>query len=190
MVQAEGPILTARLAKLTAYRFGLDRLRGARERQILDRLPAELIRRSANGDEVAWPLSIDARAYRDFRVPGDERTVTEVPYEELRNAMCDAVRRSFALGYEDCLRETARIFGWSRLGSQVRDRLDGVLRAAVNERALVVDGERLRASFLGPKFVGTLRQGYAGNSCGRTSRSNAAARRTDTDCVCGGGSVT
>ncbi|WP_454293541.1 AAA domain-containing protein [Salana multivorans] len=146
VVQAEGPILTARLAKLTAHRFGLDRLRGARERQILDRLPAELIRRSANGDEVAWPLSINARAYRDFRVPGDERTVTEVPYEELRNAMCDAVRRSFALGYEDCLRETARIFGWSRLGSQVRDRLDGVLRAAVNERALVVDGERLRAS--------------------------------------------
>lgn len=144
VVAAEGPILTARLAKLTAHRFGLDRLRETREKQILDRLPAGLVRRSANGDRVAWPEGTDHAAYRDFRVPGDERTVADVPYEELRNAMLQVVRSAFSLGHEDCLRETARVFGWSRLGSNVRDRLDGVLHAAAHEGLLVPDGEQWR----------------------------------------------
>lgn len=146
VIEAEGPILTSRLAKLVAHRFGLDRMRGTREGQILRLLPRERVRRSPNGDSVAWPEGVSADDYRAFRSPGDARVVADVPYEELRNAMVAVVRSAYSMGEDDLLRETARVFGWTRLGANVRERLGSVLGAAVREGDLVSEGVSLRAS--------------------------------------------
>jgi hypothetical protein len=144
VVEKEGPILLDRLARITARRFDLGRVRGTRAEQILRSLPAGLVHRSANGDEVAWPRPLEPNTYAGYRVPGEVRDVADVPYEELRNGMAAVVRSAFGIDEADLLKETARLFGWSRLGSNVRERLAGVLEAATREGVLVQDGGRIR----------------------------------------------
>ncbi|MDM8084880.1 DUF4011 domain-containing protein [Cellulomonas cellasea] len=146
VVNAEGPILVDRLARVTARRFELARVRGSRAEQMLRMLPGGVVVRSANGDLVAWPRALEPNSYAGYRVPGESRDASDVPYEELRNGMVAVVRGAFRIDEEELLRETARLFGWSRLGSNVRDRLAGVVVAAVTEGFLVHDGGRLRGA--------------------------------------------
>lgn len=136
VVNVEGPVLADRLARVVGNRFGLSRVREARRDQILALAPRGRRRKAKNGDTVYWPETIDPGSYAEFRVPGARRDVDEIPYQELRNAMLDVVRRAHGLRREDLLRETARLFGVTRLGARIRDRLDGVLKAAKEEGML------------------------------------------------------
>lgn len=151
VVEEEGPILLDRLISLVGARFGFGRIRESRREQLLSHLDRSSIRRSANGDHVAWPDGVEAQSYTGFRVPppGHQRAIDQVPYEELRNALVYVVCSSHGIGRIDALRETARLFGVTRLGSIVRGRLDAVIKAAAKERLISVDGDDLVPSSTG-----------------------------------------
>src|SRR5699024_3147369 len=108
VIEAEGPVLSERLARLVAARFGLTRERQSRRDQILTLAPVTQRVRARNGDTVYWPEGVDRDAFDFFRVPaaGDDRDITDVPYAELRNAMMHAVTASHGMNKEDALRET------------------------------------------------------------------------------------
>jgi hypothetical protein len=144
VLAAEAPILEARLARLVAYRFGLERVTEVRLQQVIRCIPPGVVQASANGDRVAWAPTTDRTAYGDYRVPGDVRDIGDVPYEELRNAMVDIVRTSYGIDAADLLRESAREFGCTRLGTNVRGRLEGVLEAAIREGRLTQTGVQVR----------------------------------------------
>ncbi|MFD6176394.1 MULTISPECIES: DUF3320 domain-containing protein [unclassified Isoptericola] len=147
VVRVEGPVLADRLARVVAARFGLTRLRESRRVQLVGLVPRGLAREAANGDVVVWPDGVDPAAYDMVRAPeqGAKRDIADVPYPELRNAMVAVVRAAHGVSAADALRETARTFGVVRLGAQVRDRLEGVLAAAVREGVLAERGGRVVA---------------------------------------------
>ena len=105
------------------------------------------MRRSANGDMVVWPPGSEPSRYKDFRepLPGQQRPLTAVPYEELRNAMVEVARDSHGASREAIIRETARLFGISRLASVARPRLEAALTAAVSEGRLLLRDETITA---------------------------------------------
>lgn len=140
LIDAEAPILSGRLVQLLAARFDVSRVRESRRKQLLQYIGEHGPQTAANGDVVVWPKNVQPSAYREFRVPesGTKRDVQTIPYEELRNAMVHVTRSAHGADVENLLRETARLFGVTRLASQVRPRLEGVLSAACQEGWLLV----------------------------------------------------
>ncbi len=139
-IAAEAPILVDRLVQVVAHRFGLSRVHPRRSQQLQREVLEYNVRRSENGDHVVWAAGVDPQAYSGFRVPvpGAQRPLTAVPYEELRNAMVQVARDAYGADREAIIRETARLFGTGRLASVARPRLETALTAAVRERRLVL----------------------------------------------------
>lgn len=144
VLAVEGPMLADRLVRITARRFSLYSLREARRQSLLDAIRPEQVRVSPNGDVVVWPRELDPATWTLHRRPvGEAREIADVPYDELRNAMVDVVRRAHGIDRDDLLRQTAQAFGVARVASRVRPRLEDVLAAALTEGALTEVGEHL-----------------------------------------------
>ncbi|GAB4005060.1 DUF4011 domain-containing protein [Nocardioides ultimimeridianus] len=131
VIDAEGPVAMARLLRLTARRFNLNTVRAARAAEILRLVPRERVRTSRQFGDFAWPARLDPTGWTGFRYvdPDASRTLEEVAPEEIRNAM-RAVLDEFEIELaDDLLRRTAELFGVTRLGANVRSRLEGVYHA-------------------------------------------------------------
>ncbi|GAA1871999.1 DUF3320 domain-containing protein [Myceligenerans crystallogenes] len=141
---AEGPVLADRLGKVVAQQFGLSRVRQNRIDSIVALVPPRAISVSANGDRVVWPAGGGPADYTTFRVPTatDTRAVTDIPYEELRNAMIAHVRVAHGMRELELLRAVGRTFG-TTLSAKVRERLEDILDAAVREGRLRRDHDHI-----------------------------------------------
>jgi hypothetical protein len=131
VIEVEGPIHVERLVRIVARRFGLNAVRQARAAEIAKLIPRAQLRRSKRFGDFAWPFSIDPATWTAFRCEGDspQRTLHEIAPEEIINAM-EAVRDNVPDldGMNDLIRRTAEQFGVSRLGPNVRARLEAVYK--------------------------------------------------------------
>lgn len=134
IIEAEGPIEEQRLARVLGYRFGLSRVSQSRIAQILACTSTRPERNRRFGT-FYWPSTIVPDRYTGFRPRYDTEltlSVNEISHRELGNAMVDVLRKYGALSESDLLRETMWIFGWYRMGYQIRERLEAVLSWAVS----------------------------------------------------------
>jgi hypothetical protein len=141
VVAAEGPIPVDRLVRLVAQGFGLTRVLDARKAAILRHLPSEL--RTDEVEPVIWPpdkAPEDWTGYR--RTPNRlQRPAKEVPLREIANAMADVARGAAGISSDELRAEMKTIFGWTRLGSEIAERLDAAFELGLRTgRLQVVDG--------------------------------------------------
>lgn len=131
-VEAEGPMHSARLAKLVAGGFGLDRVAQARAAAILKAVPSEL--RPRGDREFIWPAGIDPSEWRLVRrsPKGAERKVEHVPIVEIANAMRVAAQVNGGMSEDELLREALALFGGARRTAAIKSRLDDALRYALD----------------------------------------------------------
>lgn len=127
VIETEGPVETARLARIVARRFGLSAVRAARVDEITKLIPRGQLRKSRLGS-FAWPSGLDPSTWNGFRYvdPEGSRTLDEVAPEEIANAMIAVAAEYPGSSKEDLLRRTAELFGIVRLGANVRARLEAV----------------------------------------------------------------
>lgn len=127
IIEAEGPVEVARLIRMAARRFGLNQVRTARVEEIRRLVPRGVVRRGPLGS-FAWPENLDPEGWRGFRSVDDPptRSLEEVAPEEIANAMRSVLADAPAVDVETLIRRTAEIFGISRLGANVRARLEAV----------------------------------------------------------------
>lgn len=138
LVDVEGPIVEDRLARTISRGFGLARTSAARRKTILEAVPKELVRTYQLGTFV-WPSTIDPGAWRGYRrtPPGCVRPLTEIPPEELVNAMA-AIASSEDVTSDDALfRRTLAVFDQRRLTRVARERLRACLLMAEQAGRLV-----------------------------------------------------
>ena len=128
VIETEGPVETARLARVVARRFGLSTVRAARVDDITELIPRSQVKKSRLG-AFAWPAGLDPSTWTGFRYvdPEGSRSLDEVAPEEIANAM-KAVANEYQGTQEDVLRRTAELFGIVRLGANVRTRLEAVYK--------------------------------------------------------------
>ncbi|WP_062377042.1 DUF4011 domain-containing protein [Demequina pelophila] len=140
VVEIEGPVEEARLARIVANRCGLGTVRRTRIDAILAALPRERRERTPLGTFV-WPEGVTPESYAGFRPTPDgvDRPLDEVSPHELANAMASVARSAHGIEAEELMRETARVFDFSRLTARVRGRLEGVLAWATAEGRLAVE---------------------------------------------------
>lgn len=134
VIEAEGPIGSARLARIVARRFGLNAVRAARAEDITKLIPRGQLHKSRLGS-FAWPASLDPATWTGFRFvdPDGSRSLDEVAPEEIANAMHAVLAEYPESSVEDVLRRTAELFGIVRLGANVRSRLEAVYKKLPSE---------------------------------------------------------
>ena len=131
VVIQEGPVHRDRVLRLVREAWGVGRA-GARIATAYDGILAGLkatgIRQDRNG--FLWSSDEDLT---DVRVPTDDedsiRRVSEVPREELMLAVERFVADAQPIMKADVTEQVARIFGWRRLGPEIRDKIEKAIAA-------------------------------------------------------------
>ncbi|HEX7176905.1 MAG TPA: hypothetical protein VF240_16715 [Pyrinomonadaceae bacterium] len=75
------------------------------------------------------------------QVPWTLRDVEHIPPEEIQAAMLLIVGHAVGIGVDSLLSETARLFGFSRVGDRIRERLLGQLKSLTRARKLALSGD-------------------------------------------------
>ncbi len=149
VVEEEGPV-TDRLALDRVRRaWGLKRA-GGRVQEAFDQAVRQLVARALverDGDALRMPgASLEA-----VRVPGaDEATrrgAEDVPLVELALAITHATRAARGSADVDALTmQVAKLFGWTRRGGAIQERLDAALELAASRGQVELVGGRVSAA--------------------------------------------
>lgn len=143
VVDAEGPVLEARLVKLVAAAFDLSRVSAGRAETIRACLPTAV--RDEHG--FYWPPTRARGAWTGFRPAGDTpRPLDEVSLEEIGNAMVALCRAGMGMARDELVRETAAVFGGKRVTPAIRTRADEALAHALAAGRLVDAGQLVHAA--------------------------------------------
>ncbi|WP_148612643.1 AAA domain-containing protein [Nocardioides rubriscoriae] len=128
VIETEGPVELGRLARIVARRFGLNAVRTARVEDIVKLVPRAQVRKNRKLGDFAWPSRLDPETWAGFRIAGQDgsRTLDEIAPQEIANAMLAVLEECNLEFVDDLLRQTAELFGITRLGANVRARLEAV----------------------------------------------------------------
>lgn len=125
IIKSEAPISKKLLTKKVVLGWNITRL-GSRVENRLSSILQEL-RRAGNlkktvvGDmSYYWRIDQNPEDYMDYRVASedkDKRNLEDIPPYEIANAMKDIISSQISLSKSDMIRETARVFGFTRTGA-------------------------------------------------------------------------
>lgn len=150
IVATEAPLLFDTLCSEVAFAWGLQRA-GSRVREVVRAAVKRsgLGMRSAGKREFVWTRELSANPYKGFRIPGEEdlkaRTAREICPEEIANAAAQVLILNISMGKDDLARETAKVFGITRLGNKVRSFFDEGIELLKRSGGCRVEGENLVA---------------------------------------------
>lgn len=85
-----------------------------------------------NGNKVYWKSSQDPDQYKEFRVPSDienRRSIDNIPFIEVVNAVrFEETKFGRQRKTEDVIKDTAELFGFSRIGKTIREVLEEAIK--------------------------------------------------------------
>ena len=73
----------------------------------------------------------------------ERRDMADIPPEEIVNAICEIVKNQFALSATDLVREVGKVFGFTRLGNNMKTVISECVTIAVKAGLIKADGERI-----------------------------------------------
>jgi very-short-patch-repair endonuclease len=148
IVNTEAPLLFDILCSEVASAWGLQRA-GSRIRELVriavkhNGLP---VRRSGKR-EFVWTKELSEKPYEGFRVPGERdsktRTAEEICPEEIANTAAQVLALHISMGQDDLTRETASVFGITRLGNKVRSSFEEGIELMKKNGGCRIEGESL-----------------------------------------------
>lgn len=137
VIETEGPVQSARLARLVAGSFGLSRVHAERARSIQALVPGK-----ADPEGFFWPAGQGPATWFRMRPdPQRQRRIEEIHSIEIANAMAELCRASGGLAVDDLLSQTARVFGFQRLGASTSEWLRKGLVAAQQTGRIRQEGD-------------------------------------------------
>lgn len=153
VVGACGPIHDDLAGHAVAAAWGLQQLGSTIRRQLTEaRVSLPPDERPVLRGDFLWPAGVDPTGWRGIRIPDDnpdsQRPAQYIPPEEIANAAAWVLTRAVGgLDRDDLCRETAQVFGISRLGHRVRQVMEsGVDLLLSDGRAQEVAGQIRAAS--------------------------------------------
>ncbi|MEX2374101.1 MAG: DUF3320 domain-containing protein, partial [Dehalococcoidia bacterium] len=146
IVSAEGPVSLESAARRIAPTWGLDRVSARAVDRVRKLVPTEQVYlQAADSGDFLWPVDAPPEGYLGFRVPDGDghgaRQATELPLEEVANAAHHILASHFSAPMDELVRETARLFGFQRLGRIVDERMRMGIELLVERKAVRVEGE-------------------------------------------------
>ncbi len=146
VVAVEAPVHEELVARRVVACWSIAKLTARVKRRLEEELVA-LARRKAvdRRGEFVWGALHPSDAYTMFRGPTDERDADMLPPEEVANAAAYVLSRALSLPRDELARETARLFGISRMGAKVTAAIAAGIDVLVARRRCRVDGEMLHS---------------------------------------------
>lgn len=149
IMREEAPIARKALVKKVLSAYGITRLTTKAEDRIVDLLRDYPMKTTISaGETFMWLEEQNPEEYDIYRYstdPKKQRTMDEIPAEEIVNAVKEVVELNISMSMEDCIRETGKLFGCGKLSKA----LDSSARVAVSigERRGILeisdDGEKI-----------------------------------------------
>ena len=146
VVRREGPISLALAARRVVGGWGFERVRSpalARIRQLIPKTEVRL--QITDGGEFLWPKELDPADYAGFRVPDaggrGTRQADDLPLEEIGNAAVHILESHMSAPLDELVRETARLFGFQRVGRVVQERIRKGIERLVERGIARLEGE-------------------------------------------------
>jgi len=99
-----------------------------------------------NGSVVYWRGNQDPADYKRFRVPVNEmnkRNTEDLPKEETASALVSILTNQISLPVDELVRETARFFGYTRLGGNAEQAMKIGIEHALKTNMISQSNERL-----------------------------------------------
>ena len=147
LVQAEAPISLKAASRRVAALWGFNRVRKKAMERIEGVLTTlQLHREEDAGISFLWNDRSELETFETFRLPGQGKLSQRFPEEvhtlEFANAALHVLQQFGGMNEEDLIREVARLFGYGRVGSWVRERLtQSITRLVVEGRATRENGK-------------------------------------------------
>ncbi len=143
IVEGEGVIRRDLLVERLRSSFGVKNSFKVAEATEKALKAAKIRTTKVKGVQYCWASDIDPKSYTGFRYHGDvKRRDDELPLPEIRNAVVRTLMDNGPLDEDDLLVQTARTFGYQRLGPNLRIRLAEGIDHAVSDRLIRLNKQR------------------------------------------------
>ena len=139
-VTQEGPISESLLIRRVVQSFGITRAGSRLQGHIHSLLTqTKLKTTSQQGQSFYWPRSQSSKDYTAFRTSDEadyKRDAKELPVQEIANAAFAVLRQQVGLPADDLIRESARLLGYTRMGSALRQAMEDGISYGVRQGIL------------------------------------------------------
>ena len=142
-MESEAPISKSLLCKKILSEWGISRLGTRVEAQIetaLDTL--NIYRTEYEGLVFCWNDKEQCASYSIYR-PVSDREATDIPPEEIANAIRQVLTDSISLPAADLIKACAQQFGFARMGSNIDAAMQRGIREAVKRNYAKIENERV-----------------------------------------------
>jgi very-short-patch-repair endonuclease len=134
VIAAEAPICKTLLMRRVVQSYGITRM-GTRIQAHLDTIISRINPTITENDDqsVIWAPGQDPDSYSTFRqskTEDDRRDAKEIPIPEATAAVCQALGDQISLNQDDLIRESAKLLGYTRLGTSVNTLFTAAIRYA------------------------------------------------------------
>ena len=143
IMESEAPISKSLLCKKILSEWGISRLGTRVEAQIetaLDTL--NIYRTEYEGLVFCWNDKEQCASYSIYR-PVSDREATDIPPEEIANAIRQLLTDSISLPAADLIKACAQQFGFARMGSNIDATMQRGIREAVKRNYAKIENERV-----------------------------------------------
>ncbi|MEV6908674.1 DUF3320 domain-containing protein [Amycolatopsis sp. NPDC051071] len=135
VVRGEGPVHQDRVLRTIRRAWGVGRS-GSRIKEAFGLAVNEVVRDGFKLDRHGF-LSVRSNQLVSVRVPGADpethREVKYLPREELRLAVSSLIDEVYHVSDDELVTSVARLFGWQRLGLEIRAALESVVEELVRD---------------------------------------------------------
>ena len=144
MLVTEAPISKKALYRKLLAAFGIARL-GSRLETVLDNAMLKVEKKETieNGNIFYWLLEQDPDDYVGYRVEMNEentkRSMDDIVSVEIINALTEVLGEQISLPKEDLIRETAKKFGYTRLGTIIDAAVSYAIEVAISKKIIAVN---------------------------------------------------
>jgi hypothetical protein len=146
VVRQEGPISLRLAARRVAASWGFERVRSPavdRIRRLIAQTEVRL--QVTDAGEFLWPKETDPASFVGFRIPDANgngmRQADDLPLEEIGNAAAHLLEHHMSAPLDEVVRETARLFGFQRVGRVVDERIQKGIESLVGRGIARLEGE-------------------------------------------------
>lgn len=142
MIEMEAPISRRLLMRKVLELWGISRT-GARVERIFDAALQNAGKKTTRDEsmEFFWREDQTPSEYAVYRVGEEEearRSIDDIPSEEILNAACQVLREQAGMTRPDLIKETAKKFGFSRMGNLIESTVGYALDRGIERAALKV----------------------------------------------------
>ena len=148
MLATEAPISKKSLYRKLNAIWGITRL-GSRSEAVLEAALARVQKQEVvyNDNIFYWLIDQDPNEYEGYRVDdisegGFKRSMDDIATVEVINALLEVLDEQISLSKDDLVRETARKFGYTRLGSVIDTSVSYAINMAVENGRIMLENNR------------------------------------------------